>query len=342
MKPLPRNLALVGALATLFLAGCRRGGPTAQPPALPAVPAHVQRAEMKERAATEEVVGTVRAKLHAAIEAKISARIEKMLVVPGQKVATGQLLAELDAQEVQARVDQAKAVFQQADSDWKRFGALWEQKVLSQAEYDAAKSRFGVAQASLIEAQTMLDYTKVVAPFDGTITRKLADVGDLAAPGRPLLEMEDGRTLRLEADVPEAMINNIQVGDELAVHASALEPELKGTVDEIAPAADPNSRTFLVKLDLPVTPGLRAGQFGRVSIPIGKTSALRVPAAAVIQRGQMEIIFIAQNGRAQLRLVKTGKRVGNEVEIVSGLDAGELVVTDGAGQLLDGQPLLVQ
>ncbi len=110
----------------------------------------------------------------------------------------------------------------------------------------------------------------------------------------------------------------------------------------MSPAADPNSRTYLVKLDLPGATGLRSGQFGRVAVPVGQVSAIRVPAAAVIQRGQMELVFVVANGHAQLRLVKTGNCVGDEVEVVSGLNSGEQIVTDGASALVDGQPVMVK
>jgi len=252
------------------------------------------------------------------------------------------VLKQLDAREVQAQLDQAAAVRQQAESDLKRATDLIQQKILSQSEYDSAQSKFRVADAVATEAKTLLGYTKVTAPFAGVITRKYADVGDLAAPGKPLLEMEDARDLRLETDVPEAVIGRLTLGDKLAVRVSGVTNELEGVVSEIAPAADPNSRTFLVKLDLPPTPGLRAGQFGRVAVPVGETSALRVPASAVLQRGEMELVFVVVNGHAQLRIVKTGKRVGDEVELVSGVDAGEQVVTEGASSLLDGQPVTLK
>ena len=217
-----------------------------------------------------------------------------------------------------------------------------QQKILSQSEFDNAQSKFRIAVAAEAEAKTMLDYTEIVAPFDGVITRKLADVGDLAAPGKPLLQMENPATLRLEADVPEALIGNVKPGDKLAVRIATVTNEISGTVAEMSPAADPNSRTFLVKLDLPDVPGLRSGQFGRVAVPVGEVSAIRVPVSAVIQRGQMELVFVVANGHAQLRLVKTGARVGDEVEVVSGLDSGEQVVTEGASALTDGQPLIVK
>jgi RND family efflux transporter MFP subunit len=280
--------------------------------------------------------------LSAAIEAKISGRIEQMLVVPGQAVNAGDLLVTLDAHEVQARLDQATAAFQQAESDFKRANDLREQKILSQSEFDNAQSKYRMAAAVAAEAKTMLDYTKIVAPFAGVITRKLADVGDLAMPGKPMLQMENPSALRLEADVPEALIDNVKLGDKFAVRIASITNDIQGTVAEMSPAADPNSRTFLVKLDLPGTPGLRSGQFGRVAVPVGEVTAIRVPVSALVQRGQMELVFVAVNGHAELRLIKTGRRVGDEVEVVSGLNPGEQVVTDRAAELTDGQPVIIK
>jgi RND family efflux transporter MFP subunit len=258
-------------------------------------------------------------------------------------VKAGELLASIDVREVQARLDQASAVRQQAESDLKRLTSLFEQKILSQSEYDTAQSKFRVADAAVKETETQLGYTKVTAPFDGVITRKLADVGDQAAPGKPLLGIEDPRAFRLEADVPEAFIGKISLGDKVPVTIPSLKDrKLEGVVSELSPASDSSSRTFLAKIDLPAAEGVRAGQFGRVAIPIGESAALRVLASAVLQRGQMEIVFIVAEGRAQLRLVKTGKRVGDEVELISGVEAGEKIVIEGVASLFDGQRVEVR
>jgi RND family efflux transporter MFP subunit len=302
----------------------------------------VQTVATKKRQAAEEVVGTVRTQLRAVIEAKITGRIAQLLVTAGQTVKTGALLAQLDAREIQARLDQATAVRDQAASDLKRYTTLFQEKTVTQAELESVQARHRVAQASVNEAETMLSYAKVTAPFDGVVTRKLADVGDLALPGKPLVELEDPNRLRLEANVPEALFERLALGQQLPVRIGALAGELEGVISELAPIADPNSRTFLVKLDLPQKPGLRAGQFGRVAIPISETAALRVPASAVVVRGQMEIAFVVVNQRTQMRLVKTGKRVGEEIELVSGVEAGEQIVVASAAQLRDGQPVVVK
>ena len=129
------------------------------------------------------MVGTVRAKLRATLEAKLSGRIDKMPVLLGQTVKAGQLVAHLDAAEIKARLEQAEAGLQQAERDWKRTSALFDQQAATRSDYDAAESRYQVAKAALAEAQAMMGYVEVLAPFDGVVTKKWADAGDLAAPG---------------------------------------------------------------------------------------------------------------------------------------------------------------
>lgn len=291
--------------------------------------------------ATEEVVGTVRAKLRAAVEAKIAGRIEALLVAPGQLVKQGETIAALDAREIKARLDSAQAVRDQATRDLERISKLVKDGASTASELDAVQARQRVAAASVTEAETMLGHARVVAPFDGVITRKLADVGDLATPGRPLVEIEDPARLRFEADVPEALLDRLQLGVKLPVHVSSLKESVEGVVSEIAPVAEAVSRTYLVKLDLPVVPGLRAGQFGRVAVPTGEAAVPHVPKGSAVQRGQLEYVYVAEAGKAHLRLIRTGKRFGGDVEVVSGLNAGEKIVADPA-KVQDGQPLEVK
>ncbi len=287
-------------------------------------------------------MGTVRPKVRAVIASKITGRIEEVAVNLGQRVEKGQPLVQLDLREVQARLDQATAVLEQANNDLKRFSTLLQQEAVTQAEFDAVQARQRVAHAAVTEAETMLSYAKIVAPFSGAITRKLVDVGDMATPGKPLLEIENQSAFRFEADVPEALLPRIEPGGELPIFIPSLGRRLQGKIDEIAPGADAASRTFLVKLDLPSDPGLRAGQFGRVAVPLNRSAVLRVDKGAVIQRGQLEMVFVVTNQTAQMRLVKTGKRVGDEVELLSGVSTGELVAVEGGALLKDGQPVEIQ
>jgi RND family efflux transporter MFP subunit len=343
MPAMKTPLFLIGATLgfALFLGACqKKPQDKGNGSELPSVGIRVQTVEFKPHVASEEVTGSIRPKLQTSIAPEGTARIEKMLAVPGQQVKRGDVLVQLDTREASAKLEQARAVFVQAEKSLQRYTALVAGKAASQADYDTALANDGVAKSALAQAQTALTYMTVVAPFDGVITKKLADVGDLASPVKAILEMEDPAALRFEADVPEAVIGFVKIGDALPVRIGPV--NVTGTVSEMTPVADPQSRTFLVKLDLPQTPGLRTGQFGRASIPINTTNVLRVPASAVIQRGQMELAFVVKGNHARLRLVKTGKRFGREVEVVSGIEANEQVAVDNVAALRDGQAVEVR
>lgn len=308
--------------------------------ALPTATVRVQKVELAEMASTEEVVGTVRAKIHATLEAKQSGRIEKLPVSLGDTVQAGELVARLDAAETAARVEQAQASLEQAERDWKRVSTLFEVESATRAERDAAEARLRVAKGAVAEAQAALGYAEVVAPFKGVVTRKWADVGDLAAPGKPIIDIDDLSVLQVELDVPEGLSIRLQPGTEFEIIAPA--GRRKAGLREIAPGFDPITRTRRIKLDVADASGIFPGQFVRVAIPVAEGKALVVPEAAIVQRGQLEMVFSSEDQRARMRLVKTGRKTGSGVEILSGLSAGTMVVMEGAERLSDGQPLEVK
>ena len=334
MKLPPLLLCLFSVVA------CNKSG-TGNPPAPspPSVAVTVQLAKFQPHQAVEEVVGTVRSKLQATVEAKVNGRVLEYTAAPGSLVKAGDLLALLDVQEIQAKVDQARAMLDQARRDYERQRQLMTSNATTRQDFENAEARVKVAQAGMSEAETMMSYARVTAPFDGVITRKLADVGDLAMPGKPLLAIEAPTALRFEADLPEAILDRVKLGEKMQVH---LAKTIEATVSEISPVADPVSRTFKVKLDLPQTDGLRTGQFGRVSVPVAETKLLLVPKNAVVKRGQMELVFVATDGKAALRLVKIGKVLEGHMEILSGLEEGEQVIVGHTAKLTDGQLVTVQ
>jgi len=309
---------------------------------LPPAAVRVQKIEAVKQPVVEEVVGTVQAKLQAVMEAKVSGRITRLPVSVGQSVKQGDVLVELAAQEIQAKLDQANAAFRQAELDLKRVSNLRKQDAATQAELDTAQSRYNVAKAAVAEAEALTGYAKIAAPFDGVVARKLADEGDLAMPGKPLLELEGRAGLRLVADVPSLLAGAVLPDAKLAVRLDTLPDALTGTVAEISPAADPASRTVRIKVNLPDTAGLRTGQFGRLAVPVSEGTFLFVPSPALVRRGQLEILFIALDGKAQMRLVRAGKETSQGIEILAGLAPGEAVVIEGPANLRDGQPLQTQ
>ncbi len=335
MSKFGRGLA-AGCLAGLFLAGCHRD-PVVKPGAeAPAVRVGVERVEWERHVAVEEVVGTVRARTRALLEAKVTGRVKRLETRLGQRVKAGEVVAELEVPEWAARADQARAVWEQAERELGRFRELRDQKTVSPQEFDAVESRWRVAKGALLEAETLLGQARVEAPFDAVVTRKLADVGDLATPGRPLLELEAPGELRLEADVGEALMGGLKEGMTLPARFGSDALMVTGRVAEIAPVADEGSRTFLVKVDLPLVEGLRSGRFGRLSVPLAEAQWLRVPVTAVQRHGQLESVFVEQEGRAVLRLVRTGRVSGERVELLSGVEPGDRVVISGMDGLRDG------
>jgi RND family efflux transporter MFP subunit len=324
---------------TIFVS-CKKEGERAVVK-MPQISVRAQMIEEKVRPVMEEVIGSVRAKSSATVEAKVSGRVSRMLVDLGERVVKDQLLAEIDAREVRAQYDKTIANRDQAERDFKRYGELLQKQVTSHQEYDAAEGRYLAAAAAAQEAETMLSYVQVRAPFDGVITSKIADVGDFSSPGKPLLKIENPDNLRFEADVPEEIIDHVHTGEAVDVLIAALGNRIHGIVSEISPTADANSRTFLARIDLPVTAGLRAGQFGRAFLPLAESLTLSVPTTALVQRGQMEIVFINEQGRARLRLVKSGKHYGDEIEILSGVSKGEQVITEKVPSLSDGEPVQI-
>lgn len=299
-------------------------------------PVETARAKKESVTAMEEVVGNVEAAQKTVLSAKVMGVLDAVDVAPGAVVKKGDVLATIDAREIRARLDQAEAAQQQARRDFERIERLLKSGSATRQEFDAVTTRLLTADAGVVEARTMLQYTSITAPFDGVVTRKLAEVGDLATPGKPLFEMENASLLRFECEVPEALVDRISLGHTVSVGVDAAGANLDGTVSEIAPSASAGSRTFQVKIDLPAAERVRVGQFGRARIPAGEYSAVLVPAEAVVHRGQLEGVFVVGDGVARLRLVRTGAVRADAVEILGGLDGGEDVVVGDAGLLADG------
>ncbi|MBI5095283.1 MAG: efflux RND transporter periplasmic adaptor subunit [Candidatus Hydrogenedentes bacterium] len=293
--------------------------------------AQVQRAEAALKEAQDSrqaAAGSVRAAMHAKTAAEASGT-----------------LAQATFQRYKGLVDRqavSKQAFDEASARWRGAEAEAAQAgdvaVSVQARASEAEALVAQAAAELSAAKTLLTYTQIAAPFAGVVTRKSVAVGDLAAPGVPLLEIEDTRLYRLEALVDEARVSAIKPGDTVSVTLDAIAGAISGTVAEVVPAADSASRTFLIKVDLPPRPEIRSGMFGRASFGAAQKAALTVPAAALVQQGQLTGVYVvgAENSEARLRLITVGKRYGDTVEVLSGLSAGDRVVMGNTAQVTEG------
>lgn len=347
MKPLH---LLAPAAALLLLAGCgKHEPPTAHAaPTLPAVKVRVAPARVEHLPVITEVAGVVRPAQRAQLAAKIMGPIEEMPVTLGQRVRAGDLLVKISAGEISARVTQAQSQLNAARRDLERERSLVGKGASTADLVRGLEDRFAASEAMVREAEAMFGYTMVRAPFDGVIARKLANAGDLASPGFPLLEIEGTADFQVEAGVPDSLAARLAPGAAIVVEAPAVGSTFTGKLAELSPAADPNAYTVLAKIDLPSTANVRSGQYARVQVPGAPVAAIVVPASAVTRIGQMDRVFVAENAgasaaggapRAALRLVKTGAARGDRVEILAGLDPDERVVVDVPAGLREGQPL---
>lgn len=333
-----KGLSLV-ALAALLAAGCHQDSQPAARETLPSATVTTVKVTTAPRATFEDVPGTVVPRVKSALEAKVVGRIVSLTAGSGQEIKAGQTLLKIDAPEIQARADQALSALKLAEQENQRTQNLFARQAATRAELDVATAQLNQARAAAAEANVTLGYLSIVAPFDGVVSRKLVDVGDLAAPGKALIEIEQPGGKRFEAAIPETLIGQIKPGATLKVSFDGVAEPVAATVAEIDPAGDLVTRSWRVKLDLPASANFRSGTFGRVTVPRDERSAIVIPAAAMIQRGQLEQVFVVAAGKASLRLVKTGRSVAGNVEVLSGLQADESVVVNPAADLKDGQPV---
>jgi RND family efflux transporter MFP subunit len=312
-----------------------------QAPPLSSVAVHVQTVQESSSHSQVELVATIQAVQQAAIAAKVTGTITQLPVVLGSRVKKGDLLVKISAEEISARLLQAQAQLDQAQRNLAREQKLLKKNATTQETVKSMRNLFAVARASVQEAEAMLGYTSITAPYDGVITSKLANNGDLATPGTPLLQLENDRRLQAVTAIPESLINQLKEGDSLSVQVPSARLTVSGTVAEIAPSIDPLSRTAPVKIDIEHNPALRTGQFARVTLPVDPATTLLIPKSAVIPWGQMDKVFVLENGTAQLRLVRIGSRMDDQVEILAGLSAGDQVIVDNNKLLVSSQPVTV-
>ena len=339
-----------------MIAGCHGAeSPVTQGP-VQTMQAQVVESQQQQLPVSVRSTGTVHARETAAVSAQVMSRIQQVLVHEGDNVRAGQTLAVLDDAALRSQVEQAQAGVKAAQnaqaaaqtnsalamSTLGRYKQLESEKSVSPQEMDevsrraeaaaagleAARAQTGAAQAQESGARTMLGYTRLVAPFAGVVTSRTADPGTMAAPGVPLLQIDQAGALQLQTSVDESLIGTIHKGMKVQVSTDGVaSTNLAGTVAEIVPAADPSSHSFLVKIDLPSSSGLRAGMYGTAEFTNGTKQAILIPRSAVVARGSLNCVYVLDSqGNAQLRYITLGSTQGNLVEVLSGVSGGEKLV----------------
>ena len=293
----------------------------------------------------ETAVGTVRAVHETTIGSKLLASVMEANLKAGQKVRVGDVLVRLDDTDLKAKLQQARAavasieaVRAQAAVEEKRYAQLLQSKAVTGQEYEkvatalqSAEAESRRAQATVNEVQATLDWATIRSPIDGTIIDKKVDVGDMVTPGQMLVTLFDPHRMQLVASVRESLTHQLKQGQDIGVQIEGLEQQCSGTISEIVPEAQSNSRTFEVKVTGPCPPGIYSGMFGRIVIPLGEEEVLVIPGRAVQHVGQLQLVDVVQDDRVARRSIRTGRMLVDDVEVLSGLREGEQVVVPTSG-----------
>lgn len=301
-------------------------------------------------------------KMEAASSANISTRmmgyVTYIPVKMGQRIQKGQLLVSINNTDIQAKkaqtdasVLQASAALKSAQKDYDRFKNLFDQQSATQKELDDMTARLSMAQAALEGAQQMrnevmaqLAYANVRAPFSGVITGTFVKEGDMANPGMPLVSIEGGTQWQAVVMVPESSISSIQNGMKAEVVVKSAEKTLAGTVTEVSASAQNTGGQYTVKVNLDKPdPAILSGMFVRVNFK-GKANSIKtntgmvsVQSDAIVRQGQLSGVYaVSTDHKALLRWVRTGRVMGSQTEVLSGLKAGETYVVSADGKLFNG------
>jgi len=357
MKPMAESLSLrivLLGLAVGLVGGCGKHEPSeGQVAAGRTVAAAVQTVQLAPLSVRAETPGTVVSEDQVQVASRLMGYIREIKVEEGQSVKAGQLLFVVDPADIQGQMNQARAGLAQAEAaladaklDYARFGTLYKEEAIPKLQWDKIRLQYQVAQqqvaaarAGLGLASSQMRYASVVAPIGGVVTQKMANAGDLAAPGRPVLVIEGLKKLQVRTQVSGAVYARIKIGEKVGIvpDGDATRAPIEGAIAQLVPAADPASHTHLVKIDLPAGSGLASGNFVRVGFAVGNREGIRIPVAALAERAGITGVFVIDaQGAARYRMVRTGAIEQDRVEIPSGLNPGDKVAVSNVGQLENG------
>lgn len=301
------------------------------------VPVHLVKSETA--ADGRLIAATVAPVNRATISTRMAASVQKVLAYEGAKVKRGQLLVVLSADDVRAQLAAASTALANAEAYERRIAELVRTHAATPVELEGAQAQRAQAAAAVAATKASLGYTQLLAPFDGTVQARRVSAGDFVGPGQPMVDVE-GTQLELQATLSEDEAAGLAMGQSVKFEANDQHGE--AVITALTPGTDALShrRTLRAKIAAGAT-NLRAGAFARIAVP-GATArkTTRVPQSALVQRGDLTGVFVADNGRARLRWLSVGDVLGNDVLVRAGLAGNESVI-DSPGSLRDEQPIQI-
>ena len=289
----------------------------------------------------EEVAGTLQSEQSTVVSSQIMARVKKIHVRAGDSVNKGDLLIDLDNIDLKSRVAQARdnrnalqAQLHRAKSHYDRTRNLYAKQSatkanleMATADYQSIRSQLSAARQRLTEAENALNYSQIRATFSGRVIDRFVENGDMAAPGMKLLKIYDPQALRVVSHVRESLALYLQQGQPLQARVDALQKTVPVLINEIVPAAEPGSRSFLVKSHIDYDAKLLPGMFVRIRIPLGMEKQLLIPDKYIKQVGQLDVVWVVKEGDVQRRFVRLGERHSDgTIKVISGLQEGDKLV----------------
>jgi membrane fusion protein, multidrug efflux system len=355
-----RFLTTVIPIVTMaFGLGCGQGEPVRNDATLEPLPVTVTEVELVSEVEPIQVRGIVQPARQATISSRAMGPVVAVMVRAGATVRKNQILLEIQPaasegqlSQTEGALAQARAGLALAERNYRRYQALHDQNAASDLELDMARMQYDQASGAVAQAEgavqtaaSVAEESAVRAPFAARVIETKVEVGDLAAPGRPLVELESTGGQQIWLTVRESDIARVSEGEGVDVEIDA-RPDLgvlRGSVVEIVPTADSATHTFTVKVGLG-NAMVSSGLSGRATFSGDRTDRFVVPVGAVHRRGGLELVVVrAEDGTARTRAVTTGDTLRNDrIEVLSGLSAGEVVAVNAPGPVADGTPLEVE
>jgi len=311
-------------------------------PAMPAMPVETTEVKVANSEQTLSATGSLQSDESVVVAPEIAGRITHIGFNEGAKVKTGKLLVQLDDSVLQAELDRAMASRNLSEANYKRAEALLQDRAVSERERDEAYAQWQLDEASVRLTQAQLAKTRILAPFNGNLGLRQVSVGEYVQPGQPLVNLEAIQKLKAEFDIPERSISDVKVGQTISLTSDAYpDRDFSGKVYAIDPQIDEASRSLKVRALLDNSDrALLPGQFVKVDLSVATTeNALFIPEQALIPQPKVKLVFKVVDGTAQMVPVQTGSRVKGWVEITSGLEPGDVVVTGGHQKIGPGSPV---